>query len=217
MSFFKSNAMWVALIAMFIVFSTAILSLAISVAKSSHDREVITRQVSADETRAAAEIPLFPGSDSGSAVVDQFRISTDGIGKKSPADKQSAEQKPDAKTGAATVIAPTIVTGSTDAVVRDSGGVELVYVEYSQRVLYDITVHVGESVPLHFRIVPVAGMSVDIEEIIWTSSDRSVIEVVAGPDGKEAVITCVGRGTALLTVTINGVEGECVVRGRDAG
>jgi len=85
-----------------------------------------------------------------------------------------------------------------------------VAITYSGRVKTDISVKVGERVPLKVRIDP---MGVD-EEVLWYSSDTSIFGVV--PDSLErtqAIVTGVGLGNATLTVTVGDIETTCIVRG----
>ena len=75
----------------------------------------------------------------------------------------------------------------------------------------EFTAKVDETVPLRVRVEPVGVES----EPIWTSSDRSVFEVVKANVGGTAVnVKGIGPGTATLTVSIGDVSQECVVRVR---
>lgn len=89
--------------------------------------------------------------------------------------------------------------------------VQKVTITYANKEKHDMTVKVGETVTLRVRIDPVG---VD-EEIIWTSSNRNVFEVVAtSAEGTQAKVTGIGKGSATLTVSVGGVEDTCIVRGR---
>jgi hypothetical protein len=89
--------------------------------------------------------------------------------------------------------------------------VQAVSIVYSGRVMTDITMRVGEIIPLSVRIEP---LGIDAE-VVWSSSDRSVFEVTpTDVEGTSARVTGVGRGTATLTVTFDGVVAECAIRVR---
>lgn len=66
---------------------------------------------------------------------------------------------------------------------------------------------IGESLQMGFTTVP----EVDTEDktATWESSNKSVFEVLS--NGK---ITAIGKGSATLKVTVDGVVGECIVRVR---
>ena len=87
-------------------------------------------------------------------------------------------------------------------------------ITYAGMVVTDFTETVGSRVPLRVRIEP-AGAEFD-EEIIWTSSDTSVFDVVKSDlYWTDAVVTIVGAGaanSATLTVSIGDVTAECIVR-----
>ena len=92
--------------------------------------------------------------------------------------------------------------------------VRAVTITYGGRTKTDFTVRVAEVVPLSVRIDP---LGVDAE-IIWTSSNRNVFEVVpVDLEGRQVRVTGTGVGNATLTVSVGGVEAECIVRGRAAG
>ena len=80
----------------------------------------------------------------------------------------------------------------------------------------DFTAGVGEQVSLRAKVEP-AGADFE-EEIVWTSSDENVFQVVPTPDGTGATVTVIGStsapGLATLTVSIGGVQAECIVRVR---
>ncbi|MGM9522148.1 MAG: Ig-like domain-containing protein [Oscillospiraceae bacterium] len=77
-----------------------------------------------------------------------------------------------------------------------------IYTAYGSQTT-DFTVHIGGSEQLSCRYTPE-----DIEATpVWESSDESVFVVLQ--TGK---VTAVGRGIATLTVTVNGVSTECIVR-----
>jgi len=87
--------------------------------------------------------------------------------------------------------------------------VRSVMITHNNKEKNDFTSKVGDTVKLAVRIEPV---NIE-EEIIWTSSNRSVFEVVAtNTTGTEAKVTAVGKGTAIVTVTVGGVEDDCIVR-----
>jgi len=89
--------------------------------------------------------------------------------------------------------------------------VRTVTITYSGRAKTDFTIRVGENVPLSVRIEPL-GIEADI---IWTSSDRNIFEVVpVDLEGRQVKVTGVGIGNATLTVSVGGVEATCIVRGR---
>jgi len=89
--------------------------------------------------------------------------------------------------------------------------VESVDITYSNTIKTDITLQVGERVPLRARVEP-AGIELT-EKIIWLSSNPSVFDVVADNlEGTSAEITRIGQGTATLTVIAGNVEAECTIR-----
>jgi len=98
-----------------------------------------------------------------------------------------------------------------DDVDQDTQGpaVQKVTITYNNKPKHDFTAKVGDKVALRVKIEP---LGVE-EEIVWSSSNRSVFEVVAtNADGTHATVTGLGKGTATLTVTVGGVEDECIVR-----
>jgi len=89
--------------------------------------------------------------------------------------------------------------------------VESVTITYANRPTNDFSASPGERVDLRVRIEPVG---ID-EEIHWMSSDQSIFEVVAtNAEGTSARVTGIGRGRATLSVSVGGVEAECIVRVR---
>jgi len=89
--------------------------------------------------------------------------------------------------------------------------VNSVTITYANKEKTDITVKIGDGVVLRARIDPV-GVE---EEILWTSSNRNVFDVVpTNAEKTQAKVTATGKGAATLTVTVGGVEAECIVRGR---
>ena len=78
------------------------------------------------------------------------------------------------------------------------------------------TAGIGEQVSLRVRVEP-AGADFE-EDIVWTSSNENVFQVVPSADGTAATVTVIGSssapGNAVLTVSIGGVQAECVVRVR---
>ena len=92
--------------------------------------------------------------------------------------------------------------------------VESIEITYAGVPNNDFSESRGTRIPLRVRIEP-AGIEFD-EEVVWTSSDTSVFEVVKdNPEGTSAMVTIHGTGSAMqavLTVSIDGVEAECIVR-----
>lgn len=66
---------------------------------------------------------------------------------------------------------------------------------------------VTDTIQLGFKTIP----ETTGKTAVWTSSDEDVFMVTS--DGK---VTATGRGSATLTVTVDGVEGKCIVRVRGA-
>ncbi|MCL2152652.1 MAG: hypothetical protein FWH57_06820 [Oscillospiraceae bacterium] len=100
---------------------------------------------------------------------------------------------------------------SPEPTVSPTPEVRSVTITYAGKEKKDFTVKVGESVSLRVKIDPV-GVE---EEIIWTSSDRNVFEVVElNTEKTSAKVTGIGAGVATLTVTVGDVVAECTVRGR---
>lgn len=84
-------------------------------------------------------------------------------------------------------------------------------ITFQNRVIRDITLTAEDRFEL--RIEPV-GIQLP-EEIIFTSSDQSVFEVITtNPHGTEAILSVMGRGSAVLLVSVGGIEAECIVRVR---
>ena len=86
--------------------------------------------------------------------------------------------------------------------------VESVRIMYSNITKTDFTAKVGEQVPLRASVEPV-GIE---EEIIWTSSNTDVFEVVPNTTGTNATVYGIGKGNATLTVTVGDKEATCIVR-----
>jgi len=86
-----------------------------------------------------------------------------------------------------------------------------VIITYNGRENRDFTASVGERVDLRVTVVP-DGIE---EEVIWTSSNESIFQVVpTNTQGTAARVTGLGRGTATLTASVGGFDAECIVRVR---
>ena len=84
-----------------------------------------------------------------------------------------------------------------------------VEITYGGRHMDDISIKVGERVPLRVRIEPAGGD----HEIVWSSSNTDIFEVIAGtPDENSATITGISIGSGTLTVNVGGAEATCTVR-----
>lgn len=66
---------------------------------------------------------------------------------------------------------------------------------------------VGDSIQLSFKTIP----ETTDKTAVWASSDEDVFMVTS--DGK---VTATGRGSATVTVTVDGVVGKCIVRVKGA-
>ena len=92
--------------------------------------------------------------------------------------------------------------------------VESVFITYAGLPLVDFSEPIGTPVPLRVRIEP-PGAEYD-GDIVWSSSNTSVFDVVKdNPEGTAATVTIIGSGSAraaTLTVSVAGVEAECIVR-----
>ena len=66
----------------------------------------------------------------------------------------------------------------------------------------DVTMNVGDSLDFSYETAPVTTDKVPI----WDSSDNDVFVVVNGH------VTAMGKGTADLTVTVDGVTAKCIIR-----
>jgi len=89
--------------------------------------------------------------------------------------------------------------------------VSRVTITYAGKTKHDFTTKVGDRTVLKVKIEP---LGVE-DDIVWLSSDRSVFEVVASnAEMTQATVTAIGKGTATLTVSVGGVEDECIVRVR---
>ena len=91
---------------------------------------------------------------------------------------------------------------------------ESIEITYAGSLIDDFSEPRGTRIPLRVRIEP-AGVEFS-ERVVWRSSDTSVFEVVEeNTEGTAATVTITGTGSATmatLTVSIDGVEAECVVR-----
>ena len=67
----------------------------------------------------------------------------------------------------------------------------------------DFTVNVGDKVNLSYRTDP-EGLGTDVE---WKTSDENVFVIL-----QTGEFTAIGSGTATLTLTVDGVTAECIVR-----
>jgi len=68
---------------------------------------------------------------------------------------------------------------------------------------------VDENVPLKLKIEP-AGVE---DEIIWLSSDEHIFTVTSDEvDAIKAKVTGINRGRATLTVSVGGINVDCIVR-----
>ena len=90
--------------------------------------------------------------------------------------------------------------------------VESLTITYDGRRREDITLRVGERVPLGVRIEP-AGIELE-DEIEWLSSDSNFFDVVPIPERTRATVTGVGVGTGTLIVRVGDIEATCIVRVR---
>ena len=87
--------------------------------------------------------------------------------------------------------------------------VQSVMITYGKKQTIDFTVKVDETVSLGVKIVPV-GVE---EEIVWKSSNKDVFEVVPlNVEATQAKVRGLKKGTATLTVSVGGVEADCIVR-----
>jgi len=92
-----------------------------------------------------------------------------------------------------------------------SHGVRSVSINYGGNAVVDFTTNVGDTTPLTVRAEPVGSGN----EIIWTSSNNSIFEVTAtSATGTRATVTAKSRGSAYLTVSVDGIMAECIVRVR---
>ena len=94
--------------------------------------------------------------------------------------------------------------------------VQSVTITYAGSTILDFTEPVGERIPLRVRVEP-PGAEFE-EDVVWTSGNTSVFEVVKdNTEGTSAMVTIIGSGSvnyATLTVTVGGVEAQCIVRVR---
>ena len=90
-------------------------------------------------------------------------------------------------------------------------------ITYNGKAISDITLFVGERIPLQIQTEP-ADLNSN-ERVTWSSSDWTIFEVYpTGPEGTEAGVTGMRNiGTAILTVTVGRIETECIVRVRYPG
>jgi DNA-directed RNA polymerase subunit RPC12/RpoP len=89
--------------------------------------------------------------------------------------------------------------------------VRSVKIYFANRETTDFSMNRGDRVALRVRIEPV-GLD---EEVIWTSSNPNIFDVVADSvEGTAATVTAIGSGNATLRVSVGGREAECIVRVR---
>ena len=102
--------------------------------------------------------------------------------------------------------------------------VRSVIITYEGRRIRDVTLNEGESFTIGVSLEPEGeNITLDVstepvvitERISINSSNKNVFEIADfNPRGAEATITAIGRGTATLTVIVDGVEAECIIRVR---
>jgi cytoskeletal protein RodZ len=87
----------------------------------------------------------------------------------------------------------------------DETVVQTVAITYTGKAVEDATLQrIGETLQLRFTTTP----ATEGKTAVWTSADEKVFQVV---DGK---VTAVGKGSAKLTCTVDGVSATCVIRVR---
>ena len=117
----------------------------------------------------------------------------------------------DSGAATATPEPPVSTPAPTPAPQLTDTGITSVAIVYANRPVNDLTLQVGERVPLYVRIEPV-GIE---QKIVWSSSDTSVFEVALDiPEGTAVHVTGRGAGTGTLTVKVDGVEATCIIRVR---
>ena len=157
----------------------------------------------------AVAVMLFSTEKPEATDVDSPQInSTDGIN--NPGDDDNTEM-PGKNPVIPTLPVEPNVDETPEPTISPTPEVRSVTITYANRETKDFTVKVGESVSLRVRIDPV-GVE---EEIIWTSSNRNVFEVVeTNTEKTNAKVTGIGTGVATLTVSVGDVVAECTVRGK---
>jgi len=108
-------------------------------------------------------------------------------------------------------VSPTPSPSPTPVEIQDTENptVKSVLITYNKKAKHDFTAKVGDKTVLGVKVEPL-GIE---EEIIWSSSNRKVFEVVVlNTEMTQATVTGIGKGTATLTVSVGGVEDECIVR-----
>ena len=90
-------------------------------------------------------------------------------------------------------------------------GVQSVAITYYGRQLTDVSMDVGDRIPLMLSIEPL-GVEEGLTQV-WTSSDLNIFKIEdTNLKGVDAVITGISSGVATLTVSVGGVIAECIVR-----
>ena len=111
---------------------------------------------------------------------------------------------------------PSPVESSPEETTTPPPKVTSVEITYAGTRIADFKEPQGATIPLRARVEP-AGVEFD-EEIVWKSSDTSIFDVVKenteGTAAKVTIISSVSEASAILTVSIGGVQAECVVRVR---
>ncbi len=92
---------------------------------------------------------------------------------------------------------------SSTSSVTPSGGVEAVTITYLGDPRDDITMTIGEVLPLGYQTTP-AGIEATA---LWDSSDDDVFTVT-----QSGTLTAIAAGEAELTVTVDGVTARCIIR-----
>jgi len=95
-------------------------------------------------------------------------------------------------------------------------GVESVSIRYSDSIRTEFTMRVGERVPLNVRIEPL-GLNISGDDIMWwASSNRNVMHAIPNyPDSTNVTVIAIAVGDAVLTVNVDGVIAECLIRVRE--
>ena len=145
-------------------------------------------------------------------------LSAPKVEKDTPSNQISSHEGPDIPnendtigvTGISTITPTPTPTPTPEEVLESPApAVQSVMILFDGKEKNDFTAKVSETVILRVKVDPI-----DFEdEIIWSSSDKSVFEVVKNNElGTQAKVTGIGKGNAKVIVSVGGVEDDCIVR-----
>ncbi|SHI15988.1 Ig-like domain (group 2) [Sporobacter termitidis DSM 10068] len=119
----------------------------------------------------------------------------------------STSPSDDANAGASTSPSDDANAGaSTSPPIDPNAKVQSVSIMYGGEAKVDVTMKVGETLPLKVKMTP----EIEGKVAQWDTSDATVATVTM-----DGVVKAISKGKTTLTLTIDGVKAECTVRVRD--